>query len=65
VKLNRDQKRIFAEIIGNLAVAWFVVGIISPSFGKEIDVKTFVYSFLFGLIMFFGFSFFAIYILKK
>ncbi|MBI5356731.1 hypothetical protein HZB78_03905 [Candidatus Collierbacteria bacterium] len=32
IVLSLNQKQLLAEILGNIAVAWFTVGVISPIF---------------------------------
>lgn len=41
VKLSLEQRKIIAEILGNIAVGWFVAGVISPIFlGSDNFIKT-------------------------
>lgn len=34
MKLNTEQLKRVSEILGNIAVAWFTMGVISPLFAK-------------------------------
>ena len=52
MKLNRDQKRIIAEVLGQLSVAWFTVGVITPLLSKYLDSKELLRSTIFGFVGF-------------
>jgi hypothetical protein len=55
VKLNRDQRKQIAEILGNISVAWFTAGIISQLFFEWKNVFKNLSIFLFSFIMFIAF----------
>jgi len=65
VKLNKDQKKLTAEILGNVSVAWFASGVISPFFLRNLGAFDILRSFFLGLFLFLLFFFIAIYLLKK
>ncbi|OGK23548.1 hypothetical protein A2954_02550 [Candidatus Roizmanbacteria bacterium RIFCSPLOWO2_01_FULL_37_12] len=65
MKLNKNQKIIIAEVFGQISVAWFVVGIISPVISKNLTLDQIIRSFSQGLIWFLVFLFIAIFITRR
>ena len=65
IKLNIEQRRILAEIFGNIAVAWYVAGIISPFFNTIKSIQLIIFSMIAGLIFGFGFTILAIRLVNK
>lgn len=60
-RLSRGQLERASEILGNLAVAWFSAGIISPLFIYPKDILVFILNFGVSLIMA---TFFAIWSMR-
>jgi hypothetical protein len=50
MKLTPRQKKQLADIVGNIASAWFIAGIISPLFSKLTVSEAVMYALL-GIIM--------------
>jgi len=64
-KLSIGQRKIAAEIIGNLAVAWFSAGVISPIFTKPKTILDSLPSLSLSLIMSLLFSFGSLLLVKR
>lgn len=64
MRLNKEQRKITGDILGNLAVGWFGAGIIVPLFTKQVSTD-YLPSFLIGLGLFLGFYLFAILVVRK
>lgn len=65
MKLNKDQKKQLAEIFGNMSVAWFSLGVISPIFIKPKTLSEFFTNLGLGLIFSFVFIIISLQFLKK
>jgi len=50
MKLAQGQRKQLAEILGNIASAWFIAGIISPLFSKPTLTDVITYALL-GILM--------------
>jgi len=55
-KLSIGQSKAASEILGNIAVAWFTVGVISPIFIRPRSFFDFISNLMLGLIMTIFFS---------
>lgn len=62
--LTVGQRKQFAEIVGNIAVAWFAAGIISPLFSKQSGIEAFLYVML-GMSMTGIFTFISLALISK
>jgi hypothetical protein len=60
---SNAQLKLVSEIIGNIAVAWFATGIVSPIF-IGLDTKIIILSIVTGSSLCLAFSVFALTILK-
>lgn len=49
-RLSIGQRKVAAEIIGNIAVTWFAGGVISPIFVRTKTISEFAFSLILGLI---------------
>lgn len=63
-KLSSGQLKAASEITGNIGVAWFSVGTISPLFTHPEKLWYFLFNFLISLIMAFVFSVISLYLVK-
>lgn len=61
--LTRSQQKQLADIVGNIASAWFIAGIISPLFSKLSVSEAVTYALL-GLLMTGFFTYVSIGIVK-
>ena len=64
-KLSAGQKKVAAEITGNIAVAWFTAGVISPFFTQPKNFLVFVFTFAIALFMTGVFSVIALDFVQK
>lgn len=64
-QLSVGQRKVAAEIIGNIAVAWFTAGIISPFFIKPKILFEFFRSLVIVLIMSIFFAYGSLSLVKK
>jgi hypothetical protein len=64
-KLSIGQKKISAEILGNIAVAWFAAGIIGPLFSPDLKISNFLVNFMVSLVMTLAFSLGALKVVRK
>lgn len=63
--LNFAQKERLSEIIGNIAVGWFITGIISPFFLKEKIISEQLKNLGWGMVFSFIFMYLALLILEN
>lgn len=63
--MNKKQRTLIADIFGNIAVAWFAIGVISPVFIKSGDSYSVAASILMGLGGFGIFFYLALKLLKR
>jgi len=64
VRLNRDQRKQIAEILGNISVAWFTAGIIAPFFIQQKDFVVLFINFMVGLFFSIVFVFGSLQIIR-
>lgn len=64
-KLSLGQLKVLAEITGNIAVAWFTAGVISPLLVKPETIEKFVILLLVSLVMTIWFTFVSLYLVKE
>lgn len=50
-KFSVGQRKVASEILGNIAVAWFTAGVISPFFTKPQELFDFLFAFVVSLVM--------------
>lgn len=62
--LTRSQRKQLAEIVGNIASAWFAAGIISPLFSRPSVLETVLYLLL-GLLMTAFFTYVSLVLVEK
>lgn len=60
MKLSPPQYKSISEILGNIAVAWFTAGIVSPLFIDKNELNFLVLYLILGLSMFSLFSIFSV-----
>lgn len=63
-KLSTGQRKVSAEIVGNISVAWFSFGVIAPFFSKPENLFRFIIPFVIGLSTAVIFALFALYLVK-
>jgi hypothetical protein len=63
-ELNTEQLRRASEILGNMAVAWFTVGVITPMLVGPENAVVFVRPFMLSLLMTGLFSTLSLFSLK-
>ncbi|OGK29786.1 hypothetical protein A3F29_03115 [Candidatus Roizmanbacteria bacterium RIFCSPHIGHO2_12_FULL_33_9] len=64
-KLSVGQRKSLSTIFGNVAVAWFVSGIIAPLFNEYFDFYNFIVKLIVGILFTIGFSIISLLIVKK
>ena len=62
--LTRSQQKQLADIVGNIASAWFAAGIISPLFSKSSVTEAVLYLLL-GLLMTAFFTYVSLALVEK
>lgn len=65
MKLLKEQYKTVSEILGNISVAWFTAGIVSPFFLNQAEYSNFVLYLTLGLSMFGCFSIVSVYFSGK
>ncbi len=63
--LSSKQKQLLAEILGNLAVAWFMVGVISPMFLKPVSLPQLIPSVGASVLISVFFVYLALRVIKE
>jgi HKD family nuclease len=64
VKLSKSQTRLLSEMIANIAVAWFISGIVTPIFTGQ-NFNIIVLSFITGTSLSLIFSFIALNLIDR
>ncbi|KKP48258.1 MAG: hypothetical protein UR39_C0001G0053 [Candidatus Woesebacteria bacterium GW2011_GWA1_33_30] len=65
MELTADQYKTVSEILGNISVAWFTAGIVSPFFFENTDLTNLVLYLILGISMFIFFGIYSIYYAGK
>lgn len=63
--LSSNQKQLLAEVFGNIAVAWFTAGVISPVFLENIFPTKLLFSVGLGILFAAGFILTALLLIKS
>jgi uncharacterized membrane protein YgaE (UPF0421/DUF939 family) len=64
-KLSVGQQKITAEILGNIAVAWFAAGVIGPLFASSLEFSNFLVGLVVSLVMALAFGAGALEVVRK
>ncbi len=64
-KLSKGQLNRTSEVFGNISVAWFSAGVISPLFIPSQNVIDFIVRFCISLVLAVFFLLLSIYLLKE
>jgi len=65
MNLNKSQLERTSEILGNITVAWFSAGVITPLFVRPKNLMEFIVLFSVGLLMASLFYFVSIYLVRR
>lgn len=63
-KLSAGQKKIVAEFLSNISVAWFGTGVISPFLSRPKSLSETIIPFVWGIILAIGFLRIALFFTK-
>lgn len=65
MKLHKDQRKVLADILGNISTAWFVTGVITPFFVSNSNLGGVIINLLVGIAFGLLFAGFALKVVRK